>query len=126
MINNEITTTKGMEQAQKQMEQAKNRMALEKKKANEERRRRENAHKYMIDDKGHWMAKQRKEYLRDENGERIPLIDKETGQQKVDKQNRKQWKCTTVPVNDWNSKENARLWREDLAKPTSCRSISDT
>ena len=68
-----------------------------------------------IDDKGHWMAKQRKEYLRDENGERIPLIDKETGQQKVDKQNRKQWKCTTVPVNDWNSKENARRWREDLA-----------
>ena len=30
MINTEITTTKGMEQAQKQMEQAKNRMALEK------------------------------------------------------------------------------------------------
>ncbi|SFK65055.1 hypothetical protein SAMN05216390_102269 [Lachnospiraceae bacterium KH1T2] len=48
MINTEITTTKGMEQAQKQMEQAKNRMALEKKKANEERRRRENAHKYMM------------------------------------------------------------------------------
>ena len=32
MINNKITTTKGMEQAQKQMEQAKNRMVLEKKK----------------------------------------------------------------------------------------------
>lgn len=30
MINTEITTTKGMEQAQKQMEQAKNRMAIEK------------------------------------------------------------------------------------------------
>ena len=41
MINIEITTTKGMEQAQRQMEQAKNRMALEKMKANEERRRRE-------------------------------------------------------------------------------------
>ena len=38
MINvAEITSTKGAEQAQKQMEQAKNRMALEKKKANEER-----------------------------------------------------------------------------------------
>lgn len=37
MINvAEITSTKGVEQAQKQMEQAKNRMALEKKKANEE------------------------------------------------------------------------------------------
>ena len=49
MINvAEITSTKGVEQAQKQMERAKNRMALEKKKANEERRRRENAHKYMM------------------------------------------------------------------------------
>ena len=36
MINvAEITSTKGMEQAQKQMEQAKNRVALEKKKAND-------------------------------------------------------------------------------------------
>ena len=48
MINTEITTTKGMEQAQRQMEQAKNRMALERKKANEERRKFENHHKYMM------------------------------------------------------------------------------
>ncbi len=49
MINvAEITSTKGVEQAQKQMEQAKNRMALEKKKANEERRKFENHHKYMM------------------------------------------------------------------------------
>ncbi len=34
MINNEITTTKGMESAQKALEQAKNRYAQEKKKAN--------------------------------------------------------------------------------------------
>ncbi len=68
-----------------------------------------------IDDKGNWMAKQRKEYLRDENGERIPLIDKATGQQKVDRQNRKQWKCKSIPTNDWSSKENAKLWRSDLA-----------
>ncbi|WP_022758756.1 hypothetical protein [Butyrivibrio fibrisolvens] len=31
MINNEITTTKGMESAQKALEQAKNRVAVEKK-----------------------------------------------------------------------------------------------
>ena len=48
MINNEITTTKGMEQAQKQMEQAKNRMVLEKKKANAQRRKFEDHHKYMM------------------------------------------------------------------------------
>lgn len=67
-----------------------------------------------IDEEGHWMAKQRKEYLKDENGERIPIIDKKTGQQKVDSQNRKQWKCVTVSTNDWSSKENAKLWRKDL------------
>ena len=32
-------------------------------------------------------------YVLDENGERVPLIDKKTGQQKVDNRNRKQWKC---------------------------------
>lgn len=48
MINVENTTTKGMESAQKALEQAKNRVAMEKKKANEERRRAENRHKYMM------------------------------------------------------------------------------
>lgn len=68
-----------------------------------------------LDEEGHWMAKQKKEYLRDENGEKIPLIDKKTSGQKVDKQNRKQWKCVTIFTNDWSSKENAKLWRKDLA-----------
>lgn len=68
-----------------------------------------------IDEHGQWMQKSKKEYLLDENGERIPLIDKKTGQQKVDKQNRKQWKCKTVETNDWNSHENAKIWRRDLA-----------
>ena len=49
-----------------------------------------------LDEQGHWMPKQKKVYLTDENGERIPIIDKKTGEQKVDKQNRKQWKCTTI------------------------------
>ena len=40
-----------------------------------------------LDEQGNWMPKQRKVYQRDENGERIPDIDKKTGQQKVDKQN---------------------------------------
>ena len=50
---------------------------------------------------GTWEAKTKKEYLLDKNGERIPLIDKKTGQQKVDKQNRKQWKCKTIESTDW-------------------------
>ena len=43
------------------------------------------------------------------------MIDKKTGQQKVDKRNRKQWKCHTADSTDWNSKENAKMWRKDLA-----------
>ena len=43
------------------------------------------------------------------------MIDKKTGQQKVDKRNRKQWKCHTADSTDWSSQENAKKWRKDLA-----------
>ena len=69
-----------------------------------------------IDENGKWLPKQKKIYLTDEYGERIPIIDKKTGQQKVDKQNRKQRKCQSVPTNDWSSKENARRWRINLTE----------
>ena len=68
-----------------------------------------------ITENGEWGAKQKKIYDLDENGEKIPVIDKKTGQQKVDKRNRKQWKCHTADSTDWNSKENAKMWRKDLA-----------
>ena len=68
-----------------------------------------------ITENGEWGAKQKKIYDLDENGEKIPVIDKKTGQQKVDKQNRKQWKCHTADSTDWNSRENAKMWRKDLA-----------
>jgi len=68
-----------------------------------------------LTDKGEWGAKQKKVYDLDENGERIPVIDKKTGMQKVDRQNRKQWKCHIVDSTDWNSQENAKMWRKDLA-----------
>lgn len=41
-------------------------------------------------------TKTKKVYVVDANGERVPLIDKKTGMQKVDKQNRKQWKRMTI------------------------------
>ncbi|MBQ8912663.1 MAG: MobA/MobL family protein [Lachnospiraceae bacterium] len=69
-----------------------------------------------IDENGKWLPKKRKITLTDENGERIPIIDKKTGKQKVDKQNRKQWKTETVSTNDWDSRDNAKKWREDLAR----------
>ena len=69
-----------------------------------------------LDEQGKWMPKQKKIYLMDENGERIPVIDKKTGQQKVDKQNRKQWKCTTEKTNDWDEQKYSKLWRAELTK----------
>ena len=68
-----------------------------------------------LTENGEWGAKQKKIYDLDENGEKIPVIDKKTGQQKVDKRNRKQWKCHTANSTYWNSKENAKMWRKDLA-----------
>ncbi|MBP3802385.1 MAG: MobA/MobL family protein [Oribacterium sp.] len=68
-----------------------------------------------LDEQGKWMPKQKKIYLTDENGERIPVIDKKTGKQKVDKQNRKQWKCTTEKTNDWDDQKYSKLWRAELA-----------
>ncbi len=34
---------------------------------------------------------------------------------KVDRRNRKHWKCHTADSTDWNSRENARMWRKNLA-----------
>jgi hypothetical protein len=62
-----------------------------------------------------WGAKEKKDYALDENGERIPLIDKKTGLQKVDSRNRKQWKRVYVQSNDWNNLANAEIWRESWA-----------
>ena len=51
---------------------------------------------------GTWDSKQRKVYLLDDGGNRIPG------------KNGKGWKCTTEKTTDWDSRENARLWRKDL------------
>lgn len=69
-----------------------------------------------LEQDGTWVEKQKKVYVIDKNGERVPVIDKKTGQQKVDKQNRKQWKCNTVATTDWNSIDNAKKWRAEWAE----------
>lgn len=51
---------------------------------------------------GEWDAKQHKVYVLDEEGNRIP------------NKNGKGFKCTTEKTTDWDSKENACLWRKDL------------
>lgn len=60
---------------------------------------------------GEWAPKSRKVYDLDENGQKIPLIDKKTGEQKIDKQNRKQWKNHKDDYTDWNKTEKIEEWR---------------
>ena len=68
-----------------------------------------------INEKGQWAPKTKKVYCRDEYGQKIPLIDKNTGLQKVDKQNRKQWKCYKDDYTDWNKREKVEEWRSRWA-----------
>ena len=69
-----------------------------------------------FDENGQWKeVKESKPYALDENGNRIPVIDPETGKQKVDGRNRKQWKRTKVSSTGWDSPLNASKWRKDWA-----------
>lgn len=54
---------------------------------------------------GKWQPKRIMDYARDEEGNRIPIIDKKTGKQKIDKRNRKQWKRIDVSRNELDKKE---------------------
>ena len=59
----------------------------------------------VIKPNGQWGHKQKKAYVLDENGERVPLIDKVTGEQKTDKRGRKQWKRRTVESHPLDEKD---------------------
>lgn len=69
-----------------------------------------------IKENGEWGAKEKKAYALDDKGERIPVIDPNTGEQKVDSRNRKQWHRVTVEANDWNKREKVEEWRERWAE----------
>lgn len=62
---------------------------------------------------GKWAAKRRTEYALDENGERIPVIDPETGQQKIGARNRKVWQRVDVSNNPLDSQEFLKKLRAD-------------
>ena len=68
---------------------------------------------------GSWSKKERSTYKLDEDGNKIPLIDPETGLQKVrvrkGKGTEKLWERNSVPSNDWNKKENVEVWRKAWA-----------
>ncbi len=68
-----------------------------------------------INEKGEWSTKSRKEYALDEKGERIPVIDPKTGEQKLGKRNERIWKRVSVKVNPLDKKETLEQLRESWA-----------
>ena len=69
-----------------------------------------------IKENGEWGQKEKKGYALDPDGKRIPILDEETGEQKIGKNGRKMWKRETLQVNDWNSRDRLMQWRENWAK----------
>ena len=65
-----------------------------------------------IREDGSWGDKEKKSYLLDLNGNRIPVIDPATGKQKVDARNRKQWKRGLVEATGWNRRDRVDEWRK--------------
>ncbi len=69
---------------------------------------------------GTWASMEKKDYARDENGEKIPDIDPLTREQKVrvrkGKGVEKLWKRITVAANTWNSRAQLYEWRKNWAE----------
>lgn len=61
---------------------------------------------------GTWDQKEKKVYALDEFGNKMPVIDPETGEQKIGARGRRIWKRVTVAANDLNAKENVEKWRK--------------
>lgn len=61
---------------------------------------------------GTWDQKEKKVYALDESGNKILVIDPETGEQKIGARGRRIWKRVTVAANDLNAKENVEKWRK--------------
>ncbi len=57
-----------------------------------------------LEQDGSWGTKQKKVYILDKDGN------------KIKNKNGKGWKCTTQQTTDWNSKDNAKMWRANLVK----------
>lgn len=66
--------------------------------------------------KGGFGAKQKSRYKLDANGDRVALIDPKTGEQKVDKRNRKQWKRERVIYNPLDTQEFIHVLRAGWAE----------
>lgn len=65
---------------------------------------------------GKWGAKEKKIYKLDANGERVPVIDPQTGEQKIGAKGRRMWQRETVEATGWDKKETLQGWREKWAE----------
>lgn len=64
---------------------------------------------------GEWGAKRKDSYALDSSGNKIPVIDKQTGKQKIGARGRKIWERISVPSTDWNETTKAEEWRKAWA-----------
>ena len=68
-----------------------------------------------IKSNGEWGAKRKDSYALDDQGNKIPVIDPNTGKQKIGSRGRKMWERISVPSTDWNEKSRAEEWRKGWA-----------
>lgn len=71
-----------------------------------------------VDEHGQFLPKTRTEFVLDDQGNRIPIIDPKTGKQKINtkKRGERQWRRITVSTTDWNDQETLIAWRHDWAE----------
>jgi hypothetical protein len=66
-----------------------------------------------LDERGNWAQKEKRGYALDEDGNKIPILDPATGNQKIEaKTGRKMWKREKSAKNPWNDRGNVDKWRE--------------
>ena len=69
---------------------------------------------------GEWASKSKTIYVLDENGEKIPVINPETGEQKLRIRNgkgaEKLWQQKTISTSDWNDRSKVEEWRAAWAR----------
>ena len=68
-----------------------------------------------IKSNGEWGAKRNDSYALDDKGNKIPVIDLNTGKQKIGSRGRKMWERISIPSTDWNDQSRAEEWRKGWA-----------
>ena len=77
----------------------------------------ENPHCHMmcttrpIKENGEWGEKEKKGYKLDKKGQKIPVIDPETGKQKIGARGRKMWQREKIDATGWDNKSKVLEWR---------------